>query len=71
MTALVETPPEPEISQAAARAMLAALVQITGALDDWAAVPAPRDNAPEERALVVAAELGRAVVRALAEGRAQ
>jgi hypothetical protein len=56
----------PEISQEAARAMLAALTQIAGALDDWASIPPPRDNTGEERALVVAAALARAAI-ALAE----
>ena len=61
--------PTPEISQEAARAMLAALTQIAGALEDWAAIPPPRDNSGEERALVVAATLARFLVNVV-EGRA-
>jgi hypothetical protein len=61
--------PTPEISQEAARAMLAALTQIAGALEDWWNIPPPRENTGEERALVVAAALSRAAI-ALAEGRA-
>ncbi len=49
---------------AAAPDMLAALKQIAGALDDWASIPPPRDNTGEERALVVAAALARAVIKA-------
>jgi hypothetical protein len=52
---------------AAAPEMLEALKQIAGALEDWASIPPPRDNTGEERALVVAAALARAVA-AKAEG---
>jgi hypothetical protein len=53
---------------AAAPKMLEALKQIAGALEDWSSIPPPRDNTGEERALVVAAALARAVA-ALAEGK--
>ena len=54
--------PDEPISQEAAAAMLAALTQIAGALEDWCATPPPRENTGEERALVVAAALARATI---------